>query len=433
MKTISFVIKYKEIIFSIIIISFFVFDYDNESKKNIDLVARYSIFLLLIIGGLLAEIIYKKKNKKIENNKFIQELNKDIHSNRQRGIVIFRSSNMPGLMSGRLSEVIHEKDWWDWTYVDNSAVCHNVCNDLSKEVNDVYLDMDIFEKIKTSAIYYVNDTLLDGMNYIFLCDIILPGGITGSDKFPKNLWEAEGARGFHVEFSKLYSVESVWSASKGSCAAKDITVEREHSKIKMAFDEIHEKMRLALGDSYGHGLVWKEKAPSLEERDAFLANLNSVDNVDCPKNIFVIHSRSGKLREVFNRTVGDDTPILRKIVAGLMVVIGWLLSPLTFYNDLIVNIPLAVVMGSLLSIFFGSENYSYIVAACYLGSNVLGILMVWGGLRLGGFLLVWKLEKDKIILGVILFGIISFMLVEIYSFKFDEFILVITENYRRIK
>src|SRR5207249_1620308 len=68
-----------------------------------------------------------------------------------------------------------------------------------------------------------------------------------------------------------------------------------------------------------------------------------------------------------------------KIWAGLAVAVGWWLSPLTWWNDAFVNLPIAWLVASL----FARGNRTALligVNVVYWMTNVLGfLLMHWGG------------------------------------------------------
>jgi hypothetical protein len=74
---------------------------------------------------------------------------------------------------------------------------------------------------------------------------------------------------------------------------------------------------------------------------------------------------------------------------GLLAFIGYILSPLSWWNDLFVNIPIAYVAASLLSLLY-PKGFAAFFAASYLATNILGFLMMhWGaedmaGRRIGG-------------------------------------------------
>ena len=56
--------------------------------------------------------------------------------------------------------------------------------------------------------------------------------------------------------------------------------------------------------------------------------------------------------------------------------LGWLLSPLTFWNDAFVNIPLAYVLASLFYRRIGVD-FLHVVLAFYWLSNALGLLLMF--------------------------------------------------------
>jgi|GEM_PF-1669447 len=64
--------------------------------------------------------------------------------------------------------------------------------------------------------------------------------------------------------------------------------------------------------------------------------------------------------------------------AGILIAIGYILSPLSFYNDSFVNIPLSVATAYLLHKWL-NVDFQVMTAFAYIFSNVLGFaLMAWG-------------------------------------------------------
>ena len=74
---------------------------------------------------------------------------------------------------------------------------------------------------------------------------------------------------------------------------------------------------------------------------------------------------------------------------GVLAAIGYILSPLSWWNDLVVNIPIAYLAASLAALMYPG-SFTAVFAAAYLATNILGfLLMHWGaedlaGRRLGG-------------------------------------------------
>lgn len=56
--------------------------------------------------------------------------------------------------------------------------------------------------------------------------------------------------------------------------------------------------------------------------------------------------------------------------------IGWLLSPLTFWNDAFINIPLSYLLANIFIRFF-PKNFVYTVVIFYWLTNFVGLLMMY--------------------------------------------------------
>ncbi|MDZ7958010.1 MAG: hypothetical protein RMY34_08915 [Aulosira sp. DedQUE10] len=70
--------------------------------------------------------------------------------------------------------------------------------------------------------------------------------------------------------------------------------------------------------------------------------------------------------------------ILKTIRGGFFLVIGYLLSPMSWWNDLFFNLPLAYGFGYLCSLFSKDLLIPCAIAGYWL-SNVLGILLMQAG------------------------------------------------------
>ena len=95
---------------------------------------------------------------------------------------------------------------------------------------------------------------------------------------------------------------------------------------------------------------------------------------------------------------------------SVIAIIGYILSPLSWWNDLYVNVPLAY----LFSIPFTLINESLFTVSFVLGywlSNLLGLIMLqWGGLKLLGFnkKLSWRdTLLSSLIYSLLLLGLIQ--------------------------
>lgn len=71
---------------------------------------------------------------------------------------------------------------------------------------------------------------------------------------------------------------------------------------------------------------------------------------------------------------------MNRACARALVVIGWILSPLTWWNDPFVNMPLAYLMASAYGYYFpGSFTKSLLVF--YWLTNAAGVVMMYAGGR----------------------------------------------------
>lgn len=70
----------------------------------------------------------------------------------------------------------------------------------------------------------------------------------------------------------------------------------------------------------------------------------------------------------------------RKISGGLLATIGFLLSPLSWWNDAFVNIPLALLFAWLVSFFYKPAFTASLILGYWL-TNVLGFVLMHKGAR----------------------------------------------------
>ena len=68
----------------------------------------------------------------------------------------------------------------------------------------------------------------------------------------------------------------------------------------------------------------------------------------------------------------------RRITGGVLVVIGFMLSPLSWWNDLVVNVPIAVAFGWAVSLFYRPAFAAALVIGYWL-TNALGFILMHKG------------------------------------------------------
>jgi hypothetical protein len=68
----------------------------------------------------------------------------------------------------------------------------------------------------------------------------------------------------------------------------------------------------------------------------------------------------------------------RKVTGGVLAVVGFMLSPLSWWNDLFVNVPLAVAFAWIISLFYPPAFAPSVVIGYWL-TNVLGFILMHKG------------------------------------------------------
>ena len=68
----------------------------------------------------------------------------------------------------------------------------------------------------------------------------------------------------------------------------------------------------------------------------------------------------------------------RKVSGGTVAVIGYMLSPLSWWNDMFVNVPLALVFAWLVSLFYKPAFEASVIVGYWL-TNVLGLVLMHKG------------------------------------------------------
>ncbi|MDO8627478.1 MAG: hypothetical protein Q7K42_03365 [Candidatus Diapherotrites archaeon] len=97
----------------------------------------------------------------------------------------------------------------------------------------------------------------------------------------------------------------------------------------------------------------------------------------------------------------------KRIFSGILGIVGFLLSPLSWWNDLIVNVPLAWGFAFIFS--FGSkEFFSIAFGIGYFLTNVLGLLLLHKGTQ--GFFGKNKIGLKSTLILSALYSVVAFAL-----------------------
>jgi|SRR5664280_1177109 len=78
----------------------------------------------------------------------------------------------------------------------------------------------------------------------------------------------------------------------------------------------------------------------------------------------------------------------RKVSGGVLAVIGFMLSPLSWWNDLFVNLPLAILFAWIVSLFY-KPAFEISVIIGYWLTNIIGLVLM----QKGGEQLFTKVSK----------------------------------------
>ena len=69
----------------------------------------------------------------------------------------------------------------------------------------------------------------------------------------------------------------------------------------------------------------------------------------------------------------------RRAAGGLIGFVGYMLSPLSWWNDLFVNVPIAVAFGWVISLIY-KPAFNAAVIVGYLSTNILGLVLMHKGM-----------------------------------------------------
>ncbi len=78
-----------------------------------------------------------------------------------------------------------------------------------------------------------------------------------------------------------------------------------------------------------------------------------------------------------------------------LFIVGYILSPFTFWNDAFVNIPIAYAAALLAALLAGPQVFPAVFFAAYLATNVAGLLMMHVAVR--GFRLGWRNVAEMVV------------------------------------
>lgn len=79
-----------------------------------------------------------------------------------------------------------------------------------------------------------------------------------------------------------------------------------------------------------------------------------------------------------SKRLARSMPWKRKVSGGILAVLGYMLSPLSWWNDLVVNVPLALAFAWLVSLVY-KPAFAVCLVVGYWLTNVLGFFLMHRG------------------------------------------------------
>lgn len=113
--------------------------------------------------------------------------------------------------------------------------------------------------------------------------------------------------------------------------------------------------------------------------------------------------------------------INNKLKGGVLITIGYILSPLSWWNDIFINLPLAYVFGFLFGLI-SEKLFLPMVIFGYWITNVIGFMLMHYGIKNITFKQINKYTKKEVIKNVIIsiiYTIIVILFVKIGWLKFS--------------
>jgi large-conductance mechanosensitive channel len=115
--------------------------------------------------------------------------------------------------------------------------------------------------------------------------------------------------------------------------------------------------------------------------------------------------------------------LLPKIRGGFFLVIGYLLSPLSWWNDLVFNLPIAYAFGYVCSLFAPQLLMPCVIIGYWL-SNIIGILLM----QAGAIDVLQKKSQERNVKKELLTGLVSSTIYTFLILALIQFHIIETPN-----
>ena len=106
---------------------------------------------------------------------------------------------------------------------------------------------------------------------------------------------------------------------------------------------------------------------------------------------------SGALKDMHSlRRKFNEIKTRKGLFRGILFITGYILSPLTWWNDLFVNIPISYVIASIISKIMGEDYFPELIVSAYLFTNILGFLLMHISISWG------RISRRKLLIDIII-------------------------------
>ncbi len=164
-------------------------------------------------------------------------------------------------------------------------------------------------------------------------------------------------------------------------------------------EKIVHKVRSKLPKS--NNIAWKDRSPNQNEKTVCIKNRTPAAIHDYSSEQFIISLHSGNWRNIIRFVFS------RGLFSGILITAGWALSPISFYNDAFVNIPISLFLTKMTHHFF-KFNPVITMGFFYVFTNVMGFVLMFLGAR-NINPKRWGIPKKYTLFKLILFLIISML------------------------
>jgi hypothetical protein len=407
--------RYKYLILGIgYIIAFFI-SYKNQQIINNILSDPVGLFSVVVVFGAISIYLWKIFFPLgiITKGKMLRDINIRVSKTSVPFIIRIINDEISGIAREGLKERIKESNVWDWTVIGRHV-------DLNYKDFAIRLKENIFfqyfgndnEDIGTSSLIVIDSYPWGRKNMIFTGTLMTSRNNYEKSVFPPLPVCIDPDIDTCLQFSSYYEYSSVMER-QGSFVIKRCRYTYDHVKTTKKWIQLENDL-IDLIDRMGGSekvniLCWSQNPPSEDEINAIKNSIASV----APTNFSEIYLKPNKTLFSIFREIGGNL----NVFDIFLLFVGYLLSPISFYNDAIVNIPissyLALKVHPVLDLPF-----SLVTAIFYIFTNLLGLFFMWIPLKRINKSFKWNFLNKKSLLIILLISFSIFAIFEFVSFLF---------------